>query len=135
LKDHLQLEVVEPNDLDGDHGRTYPDRGLILLPEDVYNGAMRGNPRDRFTVAHELGHAILHRGMASFARAASPEQQIPLFRSSEWQADAFGGELLMSADHLNGIKEPQDLVERFQVSGAAARRQYRVFEREGLLPK
>jgi Zn-dependent peptidase ImmA (M78 family) len=45
-----------------------PQDSLIILREDVYEGAHAGNGRDRMTVAHEIGHLLMHKNIA-FARA------------------------------------------------------------------
>lgn len=55
--------------------------------------------RQRFTVAHELGHAILGHG-------SSPRESYKLYNKSnyqiqEFQANEFAGELLMPYDALN----------------------------------
>lgn len=68
-----------------------PQDSLIILREDVYEGAHEGNGRDRMTVAHEIGHLLMHKNIA-FARAERVE--IRAFESSEWQAKCFSGELL-----------------------------------------
>lgn len=85
------------------HGLTYPQDNLMILREDVYEGALNGIGRDRMTAAHELGHLLMHKNIA-FARAA-PGVSIRAFESSEWQAKCFSGELLVPSTHASVLKK------------------------------
>lgn len=111
--------AVEPRILMGDnHGLADPDDSVIVLRADVFEGAVRGKGRDRFTVSHELGHLILHqrenlvlrRGFGSPSRACHPE----------WQANTFAAEFLVDARQAKGCKSPGDIVRRFGVSHKTA---------------
>ncbi|WP_114192496.1 ImmA/IrrE family metallo-endopeptidase [Edaphovirga cremea] len=93
----FMFEAGDINDMGGTHGLTYPQENRLILREDIYEGALNGNGRDRMTAAHELGHLLLHKNIA-FARAA-PGVNIRAFESSEWQAKCFSGELLVPATH------------------------------------
>ena len=73
-------------------GLTLPT-GEILLRESVYNGACYGNGRDRFTVAHELAHGVLHKEQIGFARPVDHNTKI--YCNAEWQANEFAGRLLL----------------------------------------
>lgn len=84
-------------------------------------------------MAHELGHYILHSGLV-LARAPTSERTKP-FRDSEWQANAFAGELLISADHIHTCAGFAEAALIFGVSSEAAHYQWRVFEREGIIKK
>jgi hypothetical protein len=95
-----RFEVLEMHEMGSDHGRTYPDRNLIFIREDVYKRACAGEGRDRFTMCHELGHLMMHRGVAlSRIDPASPPA---IFRNSEWQADTFASYLMMPTDLVAG---------------------------------
>lgn len=77
------------------HGLAYPEDKLIKIREDIYEGAVAGNGRDRFTIAHEIGHYFLHKKeRVSFARSLGAAEKLPAFKDPEWQASAFAGELL-----------------------------------------
>ncbi|WP_370461813.1 ImmA/IrrE family metallo-endopeptidase [Rahnella sp. RcJ3] len=99
---NFELHIEEVGRMPGTHGITYPGEHLIILREDVYEGAIAGNGRDRMTVAHELGHLLLHKNIA-FARS-QPELKIKPFESSEWQAKCFAGELMVPATHAASLK-------------------------------
>lgn len=113
-----RFEVVEDGDLGEDDARTYPEQGLILLRQSVYDGAAMGNARSRFTMCHELGHLVLHRGV-SFSRI-NPQSPPKIYCNSEWQADIFASHLLMPNDLLTGYRTPQQIAGDFGVSLMAA---------------
>ena len=94
------------------------------------------NGRRRFTIAHEIAHIVLH-----FPLLEAHNEQVPLFfrdevifqdKDSEWQANYFGGALLMPAElmikyfgtsarygkHIN----VQEVVDTFCVSKIAAQK-------------
>lgn len=59
--------------------------------------------RDRFTIAHEIGHFILHKpGMIELARTQTV-QDIPIYKKPEWQANTFAGELLAPPQVIRGL--------------------------------
>ncbi len=87
------LQVSSETVMGQTHGLTIPMESTIILREDVYEGALAGNGRDRMTVAHEIGHLLMHKHIA-FARS-SPGVKIEPYESSEWQAKCFSGELLV----------------------------------------
>src|ERR1700687_5858547 len=97
ILDGYELQVCDADELGVNHGLTYPDENLIKLRQDVYERACDGAGRDRMTLAHELGHLVLHRNLG-MARVP-PQAVVPAYMDSEWQANCFGGELLISAEH------------------------------------
>nr|WP_314460764.1 ImmA/IrrE family metallo-endopeptidase [uncultured Clostridium sp.] len=115
--------IIETKDKMGEcHGLTYPERKIIKLREDVYLRAADGSGRDRLTAAHELFHLLQHNSEnISFARMEN-ESEIPTFRNPEWQADAFGGELLAPTWMIRGMSA-EDVASTFGVSLAAAKTQ------------
>jgi hypothetical protein len=116
----FRLEVCFRSEIGDDHGRTFPEQLLIQLREDVYDGICAGNGRDRFTGAHELGHLFLHTGVA-LARKAVRDAEVPLYKSSEWQADTFASALLIDEGMLQQCHSIRQVMEVFGVSEAAAR--------------
>lgn len=112
------FEVWEPHELGEDHGRTYPDRNLIIIREDVYERACSGEPRDRFTMCHELGHLMMHRNV-SLSRI-DPRNPPKIYRNSEWQADTFASHLLMPSHLLNQHRSVDSVIRTFGVSFEAA---------------
>lgn len=85
----------------------FPNRTLrICLRDDVALCARQGNPRSRFTAAHELAHAVLHHselatqnGRAFRDSACTATEKLPsgvrIFESPDWQANCWAGAFLM----------------------------------------
>lgn len=118
--------AVQPESLLGDnHGITFPDERTMIIREDIYERAVAGLARDRFTLAHELGHLLLHTGVR-FARHVDP-QTVKAFRSSEWQANCFAGELLVPSWFSHNYKSVEDTAQLCNVSQEAAALQLRAF--------
>lgn len=90
-------------------GLTDPKSRTVCLSPDVYDDMGNGDGRARFTVAHEIGHVILHaheiretmvnRGKDGLARRSD----IKPYEDPEWQANAFAGSLLMPESAVREI--------------------------------
>lgn len=118
LGDAFQYEVVEDHLMPDDMALTYPDSCLIQIKASVFNGACAGVPRDRFTLAHEVGHLLMHGGLP-LHRAYDSSIYKP-YRSSEWQADEFAGALLMPESCIDTKGSLESIAYEFGVSGSAA---------------
>ncbi len=117
----LDLRIRAKSEMGDFEGFTDPKGQFIVLREDVYENAWDGNGRDRFTVAHELGHFFLHTGIP-MARAHS-EVTVKPFRLSEPQANQFAAELLMPRQFMQSSDDVQTIINRHCVSlNAAANR-------------
>lgn len=131
LDEGFVLHLPEREDMGDIEGLTNPIEKWIYIRADVYDGACRGRGRDRMTIAHEIGHYLLHR-QADFPRIAKGAE-IPVFRRSEWQANTFAGELLIGVQHIQGCSDAQHIVDRFGVSFEAANVQLQVLRKEQLI--
>lgn len=132
-KINITYEVCDSADMGQDHGLTYPDRGVIQIREDVYLGARGGNPRDRFTICHEVGHLALHPGV-SFARAHTEPRIWKPYEDSEWQADTFAAEFMMPIqDVLVCCRDVTDVMDKFGVSHEAAEIRWRTLRKNGFV--
>jgi hypothetical protein len=125
------LEVLEVGVMGDTHGLTTPSQHTIQLRQDVYEGACRGKGRDRLTIAHEIGHYVLHDGLTLPRKIE--KSKVPAYRDAEWQANCFAGELLVSARYAKECRNSFEVSEMFGVSDACAAIQYRVLKREGLI--
>lgn len=118
------------------------DRGTLAvrLRPDVWEGAVAGNARFRFTVAHEIAHVVLHRNDLiqnrgrAFRDVVTPTEKlpadVPIYRSPEWQANGWAGAFLMPLpgvrSYLCRLKEEgheftqEGFAANFQVSLQAA---------------
>lgn len=99
----FNYEILPVDEMGSCYGITYPEKHLIELREDVYDRAVAGIARDRFTVAHEIAHYLLHTPKTvAFARTNANEK-VPAYLDPEWQANAFAGELLAPPDLIKGL--------------------------------
>ena len=117
----FQFEVV-PNSEMKEHGLTYPSSKIMKIRDDVYNGAVKGDGRDRYTIAHETGHLFLHDNDSIALCRLGNSNDMMLYENPEWQADVFGGELLASTYLIRGMCAA-DVHNKCGVSWAAARTQ------------
>ena len=124
----FQLEIVPKDEMRDKHGETFPDKCLIRIREDIYYGAIGGNGRDRLTLAHEIGHLLLHEGNGIALCRMQPGERLKSYEDPEWQADAFGGELLASSYLIKGMSE-SEVMRKCGVSSSAARVQLRTLNR------
>jgi Zn-dependent peptidase ImmA (M78 family) len=74
-----------------------PDEGVVYLKSSVYIGAVNGMTEHRHTLAHELGHLILHGNLPKNGFAKSNNRSHHYTQDSEWQADMAALEIL--TDH------------------------------------
>lgn len=89
-EEYFSLLILSEDEMKDTYGRTNTANNQMVIREDVYNGAVKGIPRHRFTLCHELGHYLLHQpSTISFARG-----EIPIYCQPEWQANTFAAELL-----------------------------------------
>lgn len=93
----------------------------IVLRESVYRGAASSNARCRMTLAHELGHLVLHKGALN-ARHTTPTDPpiMKLYNSAEWQARKFAAYFLMPEHVVRQFGSLQDLAANCVVSHQAA---------------
>lgn len=123
-EDGVELEIVEPSEMEDMYGVTNTGKNVMRIRSDVYERAVKGNPRDRFTLCHELGHYFLHQpDSMSYARG-----EIPKYRQPEWQANTFAGEL-MAPYHLVNEMSIDEIMENCGMSRQAATIQYQQYHK------
>lgn len=97
----------------------FGDRAIATIKP----SAIRG--RERFSIAHELGHWNLHRGKSFRCRVEDPDDNLTSDIAREKEADAFAAHLLMPATLFQpavkalgspGFREIDDLAQRFETS-------------------
>jgi Zn-dependent peptidase ImmA (M78 family) len=125
----FNYEIVDDKELFGKEGETRPHENLILLPNTVYNEAVEGRGRARFSVTHEVSHYILiDDGSIALARA---NIDIPKYQDPEWQANALASEILM-VPRLSVGMSAEVVADTFGVSFQAAKVHLKIKERERL---
>lgn len=89
----------------------------------VSPSASRG--RERFSVAHEIGHWTLHRGQSFRCRVDTPDENIASHKPVEKEADTFASHLLMPGPLFNpfvkaagrpGFKQLGEIAAQFDTS-------------------
>lgn len=114
----LYFGVLSKAEMGENHGLTDPVNKTIFIREDVYENALKGNGRDRFTIAHELGHYLMHTSEdIVFTRSSV---KLKPYEDSEWQANVFASELLMPEYLISDKDNVFTLMSRFGVSSSAA---------------
>lgn len=95
----FDYEIVDSGEMTDTYGVTNTTVNLMRIRENVYEGAIRGNPRDRFTLCHEFGHLVLHQPESvGFARG-----KVPAYCDPEWQANTFAAELMAPVDLIKDM--------------------------------
>lgn len=95
--------------LQGVLGAVYVDQRLICVHRCLVESPWEG--RLNFTLAHELGHWLLHRHLVKGANRCGEPSDAILCRAAEarkpieWQADYFAACLLMPADWMQAAYE------------------------------
>lgn len=113
----LEFNIIPDKDLPGAYAKAFPYAHRIDVRESVYEAAVVGVGRDRFTLCHELGHYILHGPKnISYPRAA---RTLKAYENPEWQANTFAGEILAPTTMIVGM-EIDEITKIFGVSGMVA---------------
>lgn len=119
IDEDFYFGILPKEDMGDTHGITDPVNKTIFIREDVYINAINGNGRDRFTIAHELGHFLMHSAEdIVFTRS---DVKLKPYEDSEWQANTFASELLMPDYLITEEDTVFTLMSRFGVSRAAAK--------------
>lgn len=128
LVDDFTYEIVEYESMKDKEGETIPSRNLIKIREDVYDKAIAGDGRARFTILHEVGHLLMHDNDRVALCRASGSATMKTYEDPEWQADVFAGEMLM-AEHLIKNMSVDEIAVKCGASHAAASCQYKQIRR------
>ena len=121
---NFNYEIVEPWEMEDMYGNTNTGTNVMKIRRDVYERAVKGIPRDRFTLCHELGHYLLHQPQfMSYARG-----EIPRYRQPEWQANTFAGELMAPYELVKNMTV-EEIMENCGMSRQAATIQYNEYHK------
>lgn len=128
LIDDFTYEIVEYSEMPDKEGGTIPSLNTIKIREDVYEKAIQGDGRARFTILHEIGHLLMHDNDRVALCRKSDNAALKTYEDPEWQADAFAGELLI-AEHLVRNMSVREIEFYCGASHAAAECQYKQIRR------
>lgn len=127
--DRYCFALSEQPDMGQDLARVHLPERLLEVRDDVYERAYNGNGSDRFTLAHELGHYLMH---SEVRLARSSDRQIRFdFADAEEEADAFAAELLMPLPILKQLRRLSDVTAVFGVSQSDAHAHIRKLVKRG----
>lgn len=116
--DDFEYEIIDDVALNGAEATTSLARRNMRISATTYDQARRGVGRAAFTLAHEVGHLLLHCGRpVELART----QSRPAYRNPEWQADQFASAFLIPAHEAAKTPTPEVVAMRFGTTPAAAR--------------
>lgn len=128
-KKPFRLQIVSDAEMPEDSGLTAYDGSTIVvkIPRRIRYKAFLGDGYARFTIAHELGHAVLHLDKL-MQGAALPRRQsgnviyawIPKSRSAERQAMIFGAAFLINDETARGLASPEEISVQAGISQQAA---------------
>lgn len=130
----IMVYPVSANDLPDSEAETRAGEGgwlEIWMREEFYDALFEINVntnRARSTLAHEIGHAVMHDADVRTGRhrphvlalRRTPRSQLKPFEDSEWQAHTFAGALLMPRPALGkaDLGNVPALADQFMVSEA-----------------
>lgn len=112
----LTFEIVETEEMPGEYAVTIPSQKKIIVRQDTYVSALKGESRGRFTLAHELGHFFLHANTVpqyAYSQVASNHSYL---EDVEWQANEFAAWLLVDERDERGTATPRAISTTFGVS-------------------
>jgi hypothetical protein len=120
----LIYDIVPDWNMGCDDALTVYGRPAITIRarKTVNQKALFGEGMARTTLAHELGHAVMHPGAPKARRHIGnvTPKFIPKYESAEHQADVFASEFLVPEGDLSKYQSPQDIAVFFGVSVQAA---------------
>lgn len=92
----------------------------ILIKQLVYDGALKGVGAYRDHIVHEMCHAFLYSiGFTPVMNRSFSKGVLPNYCSSEWQAKALCGEVMMPYEETYDMY-PEEIEEKYGVSKAQA---------------
>lgn len=120
LDDTYGFNVAEIDDpeIAGMYAFYNPKENEMTIRSDVYEQALNGDGTSRFTIAHELGHYILHRKGIRMC-SISDDFEVNEEYDPEWQANKFASAILMP-EYLIGNMSKEEVASRFGTSLQAA---------------
>lgn len=131
LPDTFKFHVAEAREFpDESHEGLTKSNGEIMIRRDVYEGALNGNGRDRFTMVHELLHWFIHREDLGLARSSN---DVPSYKCPEWQANTGASLALMpTAAVVRSNADPKTLSTLCEVSYMAAEVRCNIYKNRGI---
>ena len=133
---HLEYRILEDPEMGRDDAKTdfVDDCVIITVKRSVHENAVFGDGRSRMTLAHELGHAVMHKGATKFrgsgASGATDLSKVNPLESAEHQAKVFASAFLIHDEQAAELKSTEEISEEFGVSLQAAKIAFERLEKQ-----
>jgi Zn-dependent peptidase ImmA (M78 family) len=114
--------LVPDDALHGARGMYDPETELMDIPNNVFSGMQNGIPHFRFSVAHEIAHAVLRHEGVRFRQAERKvfEKAKPSIWRDEREAERFAAILLAPIHLAENCKTAEELQKKFGLSRKAS---------------
>jgi len=126
----------------GEEGKFNFATNEIVLDEGVYYDLTRDGRRARFTLAHEIGHGLMHGGFMRATGGRAPalkRSSIPAYKDPECQANRYASEFLMPTqlvlEHIRRGADVCEIPQIFRTSNKATRIKLEDLYKKGLIKK
>jgi hypothetical protein len=132
----LVYRIVDDLEMGDDDGKTEfeNDRVTISVKGSVHGKALFGDGRSRMTLAHELGHGVMHKGAPKFrgggASGATGLSTGNALESAEHQAKVFASAFLVHDKQAAELKNAEEISTEFVIGLHAAQIVFERLERE-----
>lgn len=125
----LELKIASDHLMKGDHGRTSYDGRIVTIDiaRSIRHNAFMGDGYARNTIAHELGHGVMHieymthgAAMARKSTKVLTPGWIKPFESAEHQAKIFAAAFLINDEIAKSINTEDEISIAFGISRMSA---------------
>ncbi len=116
----LNFQVRRVSEMGSNDGSTTFGKGVVTISvrESIRDAAIMGDGRSRNTLAHELGHGVMHDGPQMFRRMNGnlTPKYIKPYESAEHQAKVFASAFLIKDELAATLNSPEELSIEFGIS-------------------
>lgn len=127
-----QLHIVDERELTETAAFTIPEKGLLVIRSDVYDGLSEDDAFARYTVVHEFSHIVLNHAITLHRGEILGNHE--WWEDSEWQANNLAAEILMPVEVIKELGAKPILIQaECGVSSRAATNRIENLRKEGLL--
>jgi hypothetical protein len=122
----LVYNILDDDQMGHDDGKTefVEKKVVISVKRSIHQKALWGDGRARMTLAHELGHGVMHNGMPMYrhtdATGTTQLSQTTAAESAEHQAKVFASAFLIEDTVAAKLSSPEEISTEFIVSLEAA---------------
>jgi hypothetical protein len=124
----LKFEICPDDEMGGDYGRTSYGKDIVAIAvrQSVRNDALIGIGRARNTLAHELGHGVMHDGVPMARRTIGNVTPMWLrpFESAEHQAKVFAPAFLINDSIAQTLGDAEEIAIEIGISLESAKIYY-----------